>query len=202
MGKIRCFWLEPTEEIELSLRRYRGGESSKCSSSGLGYHNINAVIERTSTQKLKDSGWPISGEVGTPVHTDDTIPKTDPRWPKSCSCGYEFVADDNWQCNPDVLYRRSDSGELVTLHKAPAGAMWNAHWMGGGHWRVIDGICLCVRTPGGEWCVDGPSWNHGKIQNEKGWERSGKVPDITARPSILIPNQYHGFLTNGFLEEC
>jgi len=198
-SRIRCFWLEPTDQVELSLRRYRGGDRDKCASSGFGYHNISADVERTSFAQLAARGWPMSE--GRPVHTGDSVPHDDPRWPRSCSCGYRFTEDDQWQCNPDTLFRRSDNDELVTLSAAPAGAMWNAEWMGRGY-EGPDGICLCVRTPGGEWPVDGPSYQDRKIQNERGWTRTGTIPDVTASPSIHIPGKYHGFLRAGWLEEC
>jgi hypothetical protein len=202
MGKIRCFWLEPTDLVELSLRRYRGSDLDPCATSGFGYHNADAIVERASIAQLAARGWPV-GEEGRPVHTadNDVIPHADPRWPRSCSCGYRFADDDHWQCNPDVLFKRGDTGELVTLAGAPAGAMWNAEWMGDGC-KGPDGIALCVRTPGGEWLVDGPSYQDSKIQHERGWTRSGAIPDITANPSILIPGKYHGFLRGGWLEEC
>lgn len=199
MVKIRCFWLEPTDQIELSLRRYRGSDFAKCATSGWGYHNVDQIVERLSTVQLAARGWPMSE--GRPVHIGDAVPRSDPHWPRACSCGYQFVDDDEWQCNPDTLYRRSDNGELVTLARAPVGAMWNAEWMGES-WKGPDGIHLCVRTPGGEWSVDGPSYQGGKIQNERGWTRTGTIPDVTANPSILIPGKYHGFLRAGWLEEC
>lgn len=114
-----------------------------------------------------------------------------------------FASEDQWQFNPDALYRRGDTGELVTLHAAPAGAMWNATWMRQGEiYREVDGITLVVRTPGGDWCVDGPAYPAGQPPVPNAWQREGKVPDITARPSIHIPGRYHGFLTGGWLEEC
>jgi len=198
-SRIRCFWLGPTEEIELSLRRYRGSDRGKCATSGFGYHNVNAIMERTSFAQLAARGWPMSD--GRPVHTGDSVPHSDPRWPRSCSCGYAFADDDEWQCNPDALFRRGDTGELVTLHAAPAGAMWDADWMGEHH-KGPDWIHLCVRTPGGEWSVDGPSYQDGKVQHERGWTRTGTVPDVTANPTIHIPGKYHGFLRGGWLEEC
>jgi len=200
MTRIRCFWLEPTDEVELSLRRYRGSGLGKCITSGFGYHNIFAFVERTSSAVLAARGWPMS-ESGRPVHTTDTIPRGDPRWPRHCSCGYQFAEDDEWQCNPETLWKRGDTGELVTRAAAPAGAMWNAEWMGEGY-KGPDGICLCVRTPGDEWPVDGPSYQDSKIQHEHGWTRSGAIPDVTANPSIHIPGKYHGWLRAGWLDEC
>jgi hypothetical protein len=215
-SKIRCFWLEPTDQVELSLRRYRGSEHSKCAVSGFGYHNASAIVERASIAQLAARGWPMEND--RPAYTIDvgrmrrrgkaiqpssgesrtrTISLEDPRWPRTCSCGYQFAEDDAWQCNPFPLFRRLDNGELVTLQAAPVGAMWNAAWL---ERPGPDGICLMVRTPGGEWPVDGPSYHGGKIRKERGWKRSGAIPDVTASPSIMIPGKYFGFLRSGWLE--
>jgi len=127
------------------------------------------------------------------------VAQNDPRWPRKCSCGYQFVDEDEWQCNPYTLFKLGDTGELVTLAAAQAGAMWNAEWM---DHNGPDGISLVVRTPAGDWAVDGPSYQDHKIQNERGWTRTGTIPDVTANPSILMPGKYHGFLRGGWLEEC
>ena len=55
---------------------------------------------------------------------------------------------------------------------------------------------LIVMTPGGEWAIDMPSIDGGK------WSRTGTVPKISVTPSILIPDKYHGFLTDGTLRDC
>jgi len=195
--RIRCFWLEPVERYELSLRRYTSSADTreKCTASGYGYHNASAVLGRAGIERC-----PVVRE-GQPVHGDHW-PHDDGRWPATCACGYAFVLGDEWQFNLDQLFKRSDSDELVTLRSAPAGAMYDARWMAdNGSYKRIDGITLVVKTPAGEWCVDGPSYDGGKISGP-GWTRSGKVPDVTARPSIHFPGQYHGWLTDGWLIAC
>ncbi len=94
----------------------------------------------------------------------------------------------------------TDGGEI---QPAPVGAMWDADWFHGCHEstglvydRNPDGIVLCVRCPGGDWLVDGPSAGGGS------WNRTGAVPDVTVTPSILQHGKYHGWLRNGYLEEC
>jgi hypothetical protein len=197
---IRCFWLQPTDQVELSLRRYRGGDRDKCEVSGFGYHNVSVIVERTSIAQLAARGWPMRDD--RPVYLTKAeifglIPKDDPRWPRSCSCGYRFADGDKRQFNPAALFRRSDNDELVTLAAAPAGAMWNAEWNA---LQGPDGISLMVRTPGGEWPVDGPSYEGGKVKRRRGWSRSGAIPDVTVNPSILIPGKYQGFLRMGWLQ--
>jgi hypothetical protein len=75
--------------------------------------------------------------------------------------------------------------------------MYDAYWMKdfSDYKKRSDGIMLCVKTPGGDWIVDGPS------NNGNGWERTGTVPKITATPSILMA-RYHGWLRDGWLVEC
>lgn len=109
------------------------------------------------------------------------------------------------------FYRRADTGLTMLLDEAPAGAMWNAWWIGResrvykgpGSFIGPDGIALMVKTPGGDWFVDGPA------NNGPGWTRSGAPPRVTASPSILIPHgrgasrePYHGWLRNGVLVPC
>jgi hypothetical protein len=104
--------------------------------------------------------------------------------------------------------------EVGGVLPAPPGAMWFADWLllsdrtvrsRPGH-RTSDGHVLIVRVPsqvylnGQNWNVDGPA------NNCPGWERTGTAPDVTARPSVIKYKQdgtcdYHGFLTDGWLEE-
>lgn len=99
----------------------------------------------------------------------------------------------------------TESGEEIKA--APPGAMWDADWYEGSklkdgrpYNRNPDGVTLCVRTPGGDWIVDGPSFS---CRVEVGsWSRSGTLPNVTATPSIHIPGKYHGWLRDGQLVEC
>lgn len=181
MSRIKCFWLSPTKEGQVSLRRYQG--ELPCPGK-YSYHNASVVIGKCEYTKRT-------------VHVTEEM-KADPQWPTKCdSCDYVFQDSDVWQWNEHLLYERSDTKELVTLREAPVGAMWNAEWYKGfsDYKKRPDDICLAVKTPGGDWCVDGPS------SNGNGWERSGTVPEITATPSIIC-GKYHGWLRNGWLEEC
>lgn len=189
MGKsiIECFFLEPTDQAEESLRRYCSG--SDCPGDW-SYHNVDVVIGRTT---LADD---TNGSGG------DRHPHDDPRWPKSCTCGYVFKDEDHWQHNIKRLFRRSDNGGLTTLRGAPVGAMWYADWL---PWKGPDGHCLVVKTPAGDWPVDGPASNS---KSKVGWQRSGTPPNVTAHPSIGMGQDdkgrwtYHGWLRDGKLVEC
>jgi len=121
--------------------------------------------------------------------------KSDPRWPTHCHCGYAFVPQDYRQLFVDRLYRLPD-GKEVTVEEAPVGAIWRAWWFEESpSWAGPDGQCLIVKTPGGDWCVDGPA------KDGSHWKRTGTPPNISVTPSILIEGKYHGFLTDGVLKD-
>lgn len=198
MREIRCFWLEPAEMVDISLRRFKHGPLE---SDGLpkecpihGYHDAAEHIGQTAVSDCPRlyAGRPVIGDLWS---------HEDPRWPTHCDCGYEFSDRDEWQYNPRALYVREDTGDLVTLRNAPAGAMMHADWLTDihGYKTGPDGYCLQVKTPDGWWQIDGPSYSDGK--RGPGWTRTGTAPNITAHPSILMTH-YHGWLRDGVLVEC
>jgi len=191
--RIQCLFLEPIGKAQVSLRRYCGFNKSdevrKCPGK-MSYHNASIPIGVI--QWSEDEGMGA-----------DDFPHDDPQWPTHCECGYEFDEEDNWQQNRNRLYGRSDNGEFTTIGDSPLGSMWYADWMPK-VWRGPDGRTLIVRTPGGDWPIDGPATNSKKVP---GWTRSGEPPNITARPSIGMgeagtPEYYHAWLTNGELVDC
>jgi hypothetical protein len=197
MGReIQCFLLEPTEQCDVSLRRFRFSAQAKCPGP-YGYHNHKtAAVERLPYKPE------VPGQSADYTGAVLEVAKSEPRWPAKCAhCSYVFVPDDQWQTCAERLYRRSDTGELVTMAGAPPGAMWFADWLKQAVWdderyRAPDGHVLAVRTPGGDWIVDGPA------SNGPGWTREGEPPYVTVRPSIKMGDRYHGFLTNGVLRDC
>jgi hypothetical protein len=189
MDLVKCFWMEPTDQVEVSLRRYRHGAVNDCPHYP-GYHDASRFLARGPKTKYPD------------FH-GDWLDHNDPAWPTHCKCGYKFAETDHWQCNPDELLRRVDTGELFTAHTAPAGAMRHASWqIGFSRFKLgEDGIMLAVKLPDGTWwTVDGPAFKDGKYI-EGGWKRSGTVPNVTAMPSIDT-GTYHGWLANGYLRKC
>lgn len=186
MASIKCFMLTPAGRIRRSLRRYiHRGDEDNCALSGTGYHNAECPIE---------DGPLVENEKGY-INMGADWPRDDPRWPQRCACGYEFREEDHWQLFVKRIYLAPDGTEH-TLFDAPAGAMWYADWMSD-VWRGPDGHCLVVKTPAGDWMIDGPATGGGR------WTRTGEPPNVTARPSIGIgdPMRYHGFLTDGELVE-
>lgn len=203
-SRIQCFFLEETDQCRVSLRRFCYHNKSETPCPGpLGYHNASEII-------ALQQNVSIAGD----THGDN-FPHADPRWPLRCEvCPYLFRDEDEWQYNPDKLWKGCPDGMLYTLRDAPIGAMWNAHWMverrtspnsgQPGSYIGPDGRCLVVRLPDGhDWMVDGPA------SNGPGWSRRGEVPLIVATPSILSHNGgYHGYLgasdgsAPGWLVEC
>jgi hypothetical protein len=200
-ARIRCVFLAPTDQVELSLRRFVFPSLGyECDKSGMGYHDVRAVIGRDHRDNV------------TGVH-GDSWPHADPRWPKACACGFEFGERGEWQFNPDRLFRRSDNGELVTLAAAPVGAMWFAPWYED-HYTGPDGQCLVVRMPGDhDWIVDSRAANCTMPTDtvHRCWIRHGEPPDVTADKNgvtcaagagSIATGKWHGFLRAGWLEEC
>lgn len=185
-NKVVCFWCEPADSAQESLRRFvfSSKEGALCTGRW-GYHHASVILGSVPWKKEHN------GEGNIP----DLELKKDPRWPKMCECGYEFTDKDEWQHNFNRHYQRSDGGGLILLGEPPVGAMWDAYWMK--DFVGPDGKSLVVVLPDGTpWNVDGPSRNNGVLG--PGWTRTGTVPKVTARPSILTPG-YHGFLTDGEL---
>ena len=199
-SRVRCFMLVPTNEVSVSLRRYafeRDG-APKCGRTEPRYPGGSLV-----TYDSHDIEIEIAREVGTLEsslngdRTGRTIALEDPRWPATCACGYVFKDTDSRQENRSRLYHRNDTGELMTIDDAPAGALYDAGWFHiSGYQRNGDGISIVCKTPAGEWYIDGPA------SNGPGWQRTGIPPDISVSPSIGIgnPQRMHGWLRNGWLE--
>lgn len=201
-SRIQCFLLLPTGRSRRALRRFVF--NSRCP---LQSHGHDASV----------SLGPVDGDDHTsgdpllvPQHG---ITREDPRWPVACVCGYAFHPVDEWQVSHHSLYRRVDTGEEMTLREAPPGAMWYAPWMGE-LWRGLDGRTVLVRLPNGhDWCIDGIASNCDKQHDRahKCWVRHGEAPVLTvdkngptcgAGAGSIQAGDYHGFLRDGYLEEC
>jgi hypothetical protein len=179
-----CVLLIETDRASLALRRYGGG-SCPLMPGRSSYHNARTLIGEAPVTVSERGTWDVEME---------QPPRTDPRWPAHCACGYVFLEADTWQLATHRLYMRQDTGVTLTLREAEPGMLWDAPWLlAMPNYRGPDGRSLVMRLPdGGEWTIDGPS------TNGPGWERTGTPPQITARPSILSPG-YHGWLTDGVL---
>ncbi len=199
-SEVRCFLIEPTDQLEVSLRRFVMSSQEQCPApprarfpgampTALGYHEARVVIA-TETGSLESER--VNVEHIYQSCDEPALPDDDERWPWFCECGYEFQPGDHRQTNRTQLYRRADTGELTTIDAAPAGAMWNATWyvrsFGASFTRHDPSWCLEMKTPAGTWIVDGPA------NNGPGWERHGIPPNVAAKPSIGIGDRFHGWL--------
>lgn len=222
---VQCFLLQPTDLLEVRLRRYThdGGDCT---------HKENG---RTHQKWVPIGTDKVIAGVNDCITSAGPVPNTDPRWPTHCECGVEFADNVVRQYFPLALHRRSDNGELVTWRYAPPGAM-----------IVTEDSGLLVKLPNGrEWCVDsrcsnctspckhcGKEYQHHKAETctnpgdgehawTKGnyddaqphacWVRHGEPPNVTvdkngvtcrAGAGSIIADDFHGFLRNGWLTEC
>jgi hypothetical protein len=195
-SKVACFWLEPTDFVEVSFRRYCHSDVQKCQAPRVPYPGHPPVV-----WGYHDAETLIGIKGRTEPHDGSRLPsdeeKTDPRWATACVCGYVFAPDDHWQIFTRTLYLSSSCVDLYTLHNAPIGAMYNAHWLDKAtNKKATDGKCVVLKTPAGDWWIDGPA------NNGPGWDRTGVPPFISCSPSIAIGGSHplHGWLRNGVLE--
>lgn len=206
MTRIKCFMLEPTEKVAVSLRRYSKDSNKGTCPIGGYYHNAQNHIEDEPVER-DENGYIDNGLKPVPNHSDS-------RWPNQCACGYVFQESDEWQRFTDEIYRRADTGEEVYLRDAPPGAMWYAWWAD--QFQVPQGEHnLAVKTPGGEWQIDSQSSNctmpdDRRQERHHCWIRHGEPPNITvdkngvtcsAGAGSIQANHWHGFLRNGYLED-
>jgi hypothetical protein len=210
---VQTFWLERTGQVAVGLRRYHSaGGGFSCAE---GYHS--ALVYVGVEDAAYDDSHGRSHLAARPKVAHD-----DPRWPAQCDkgCGYVFTPDDAWQDWQELLYRRTDTGEVRVLHQgAPApeapsaepGATWDAWWMP--YSRGDDGLCLVVRCPDGhDWMVDSRASNCTLPDDNDHhcWVRHGDPRDCrvtvdkngrtcaAGAGSIQTP-QWHGFLRDGQL---
>ena len=217
MPPIRCFLIEPTDRVRQKLRRYSRGDSACPTMSGsYSYHDAEMPIADAPAVFYELHPGVICNGAR---REDAEAYVNDPRWPAYCACGYAFTADDPRQLFCDLIYRRADTGEEMTLREAPAGAMWRAEWQRSFCCSQDDGAPLMVRLPDGtEWCVDGHAnncnWPDGDIHQDQHhcWPRRGVPPDVgvskdysptcTAGAGSIASHGYHGYLREGYLADA
>jgi hypothetical protein len=235
---IKVFWLEPVLRDRFTLRRFTGNPRDGrpgCSTKVAGgvavewaFHDAEVVIG----EGPRDAADPWDGAV------DHEPPHDDPRWPTHCACGYAFVEADRWHAHRSHLYQAMQgphAGQCFTLQDAPIGAMWDASWLrreecpSANNVHVgPDGLCLIVKTPGGDWAVDAQCSNCTRpqelpVEGKPGWTRFvrthwcwvrhgdprtgevhvDKVGDTCAAGAgSILTGRYHGFLHHGHLVPC
>jgi hypothetical protein len=218
--ETRTFWLEQTGRAAVGLRRYSRPEDAGQDCEG-GYHSV-LVFSGRACIGMRDGGD------GCRVMAEQlAMPHDDPRWPVACRCGYEFTDDDEWQDWQEALYRRADTGEIVSIRDraecdvngprtAPPGAMWDAWWLPDS-WRGPDRISLAVRLPNGvTWLVDSRASNCTMPDDDTHhcWVRVGNPrlanvtvgktggPTCDAGAGSILGGDFHGWLRDGVLTAC
>ena len=198
---IKVFYIERTDRAKFWLRRFAKGPCT-ATPGQYSYHNAMTLIGEGPDKKV----------IG------DKHDHNDPRWPTTCACGYIFNEKDDWQLFHRTIYKRTDTGEEMTREEAPVGACYNAHWAAedkeDGFMIGPDGLCLVVKTPGGDWYIDSRAGNCAmpNDNNHKCWVRHGNVLDGTlhvdkqgitcaAGAGSIAIGSYHGFLHAGFLTD-
>ena len=210
----RCFWLDPAGLARVGLRRYCSSRAdrSECPREGGRWKYHGAMVElddvtfRSYAEHPEGCDHWQTGPDETALVPDFEFPgHDDPRWPAQCECGYEFVAEDEYQDWWEPLYR-GDTGGLTTLRDAPPGAMWDAWWY---PWKGADGRSLVARCPNGhEWTIDSRATNCTMPDDNEHrcWVRHGEPPNITvdkngltcaAGAGSILAGDYHGFLRDG-----
>jgi len=216
MAEIKCFMIDPVHDTPLphpkTLSYFRGfdGRVACPANPKLGYcHAEVDLVVDPSSEIERSYSW--------------TPGDNDPRWPRRCACGYEFTDKDYRVASWKNFWKRTDTGEIIEMRNAPPGAMWFADWMVDGHLqyqsdkdrrnRGPDGRCLVVRTPGGDWMIDGQCSNCDRKgdHEHKCWVRHGEAPNITvdkngltcgAGGGSILKGSYHAMLQNGVLRDC
>lgn len=143
-----CFVLEDNGTVRRWLRRYRSVDPDDKLCPVNRYHNGMGLIGDGPSE-------PHNGMAAT--LGDVSTYKDDPRWPVKCDhCDYHFTPEDQWQVFGKCLYRRVDTGEVMSIKEAPAGALWRATYQEDCASLVgADGQCWMCKLPGGhEWMID------------------------------------------------
>src|SRR5258708_962693 len=121
---------------------------------------VIADVIAAKTAKFPAAADEVKEQIDAAVQALGEIVKAlqpDPRWPAKCDkCEFQFAPGEIHQFFYDLLYRRVDTGAVLTLRGAPPGAMWDAWWLHGLHGAThdaSDGRNLMVK------CPNGRDWN-------------------------------------------
>lgn len=205
----RCFMIQPADESVIEVSASIEG----CAKGAFeGKHLFEAEIFRGSSLEV-EARW-----------------KTDDRYGSEfmgvCRyCGERRAVYANG-ATAGSLWLRPDTGEMLRrVADFPIGAMWLADWYKSEERKSADGRQifgwdwdnqfepqLCVKTPGGDWNIDGRASNCTMPDDRlhRCWIRTGTPPNITvgkgghtcaAGAGSIQCGSYHGFLRNGELTD-
>lgn len=216
MGPVQCYMIEPTDQVRQALRRSSPSvwdkELKKLIYAGCTAHDGR---DHEAAMQIEDAPVILSAE-GYIQNSIQPLNKNDPRWPIHCACGYQFQEGDEWRLSAERIYRRTDTGVLITLREAEPGAMWYAPWIGNFFHPQLPGGPIIVKLPDGtDWQPDSMATNctmrdDFKQERHHCWVIKGEPPNLTVSKdgptcaagagSIQSPH-WHGFLRDGYLVE-
>ena len=208
MSPIKCFMAIPTDQVMLSLRRYRSKEDLPCRGP-YNFHNAHTYVGARPIRR-DSRGYEITYE--------EYLPDS-PLWPTKCEhCDYLFTNADPKQHFTKRLYRREDTGDVSTWDAMPVGACRDCEWLHGTSACGVDGLAIMVKIPEHqdgsglhEWLIDGRASNCTMPEDSvhKCWCRKGVPPLIhvdkqgftcaAGAGSVVVPGGFHGFLHNGHI---
>lgn len=136
--RVKCFLLEELdlERVEVEIRE--GGECPK--RKGGGHFAVARLAE---------------GKVDEHRNLIDFDKRE--LWPAACACGFAFTEKAYRSGSYPRVYRRVDTGALMTTDEAPAGAIWRSTWYEENYpeYRGPDGRTYIAKCPGGsQWVID------------------------------------------------
>lgn len=212
MSEVQCIFLEETELQRHVARAYEGyGEEGQCTTSGIVFHNVEKIIDIVPCVRVVTGENPWDWRYSEPpVYTGPDLLEA----MTHCSCGHEFKKPSKIY-QGFLLFKRSDNGELCTIHESPEGSMWYADWyIRPGIWTGPDSRILIAKCPGGhDWNIDSRASNCALPQDNEHrcWTREGTPPNITVSKSgktcaagggSIQTSNYHGHLHGGVFRSC
>lgn len=193
------FWVEETDEVELSLRRFTFGSEGFCRKVG------TIDVGHSCSRRLKGR-WKASRTDEGFLDLREPSEFRTRRWPGPCeSCGESFRSARR-QVNQERVYRAADGREW-RMDDLPPGACFDAHWLPEA-WKSPGGIGLSIVVPLGipaeKWIADHHIWHPYAPATGGGnwdvtWPNPPDVSALQASPSIAhggagTPGYYHGWL--------
>ncbi|MDQ4119906.1 MAG: hypothetical protein M3209_00380 [Acidobacteriota bacterium] len=210
MSRVKCFFAKETTKVRRYLRRHASGA---CPSKYRTFHNAERLFDEIEVPVPNGDG----------CESDERMISEAPEeneksgYPTECEyCDYRFSDSDGYQFRTERLYRNEETSELYALRDLPPGAIYYASWMDRIYKPQLEHCIIVILPNGNPWMIDSQANNctipedHNQRQHHC-WIIEGKLPTINvskngktcqAGAGSILSGSYHGFLRNGYLEEC